>query len=968
MNNRRPSPVTGTGSPLRWNDIAALAGNAFSQVLELAEEIFGVRAAVVSLVDSNGHWRHFPEAGARWLDGRGVALLERARCDRRTCLDGADGEKTDGEIAFHVAQPIPTPKGDGRVRGALSLVDTHSRSLSESERRRLERFAVLAAEKIDQQLILGGGSEAPAETCDPDGVDGHYRSFYENAVEGFYRTTIAGDYLRANLSLARMYRYASVEKMIESSNFSARRLYVENGRRDEFVRRMDESGAISGFESEVRRADGTTFWISESARVIRDGTGEILFFEGTVTDITARKEAEAELRASRAELEERVRERTAELREQMERFDRLIGNIPGMVYQVLLSPGGEAHYTYVNEGVTDIFDVSVDDVMAGRRDPMRMGHIEDAKSLARSIAHSIDTLGPWRWVGRIVTDTGEVKWIHAQSRPMKRADGYVVWDGVVTEVTELHRTKHALRRTQQQQSAILNASPDGILTVDAEDRILGINPAAERTLGALEKTLAGKRMRDVFSAGRVDTHAGDASDDFPGVSSSTLTGKRNELAARRADGSPFPVELTVAPASTDGETFFTVNMRDISGRKRFEQRLRESRDEAQRANRAKNEFLSRMSHELRTPLNAILGFSQLLLRRETDEKKAEKIGFIQRAGRHLLDLINEVLDLARIESGRLCCSIEDVDLGDIFREVAAFAGSTAHESEISLALDEAAADGVLISADQQRLKQILLNLVTNAIKYNHAGGSVAVECRPSGEDRVEISVRDTGVGIPAKRLKDLFTPFERLGTELGDIEGTGIGLALSQSLAELMGARIEVESALGEGSRFSLKLPRATPAEQDADRAAAPAPREEAPAHQRGTDANRAAHHLLYIEDNPINLRLVEDLVAECDDWKMSHAVNGADGLAIARETRPDLVFLDLHLPDMTGERVLRKLRDTPELGDATIVIVTADAMHRSFDSPSRRRPDRLLTKPIDVAEVVELLDTVAAEREGLPS
>lgn len=804
----------------------------------------------------------------------------------------------------------------------------------------------------------------------PEDTTEHYRSFYENAVEGFYRTTIHGAYLRVNLALARMYGYDSVAELVHVSRLSARKLYVEAGRRAEFVRRMEESDVLSGFESEVFRRDGSRIWISESARVMREKDGSILYFEGTVTEITRQKEAELALIASRAELERRVDERTAELRDQMERFDRLISNIPGMVYQLLLSRNGKTSFTYVNGGVTDIFGLTPEDVVGGRADPFTMGHPEDTESLRASSIHAIKTLEPWHWVGRIVSKAGSVKWIHVQSRPLKRDDDTLVWDGVVTDVTELHDTRNALRRTQKHHTSILEVSPDGILTLNAEGKVIGVNAAAERTLGVMEKAIIGKRITEILSESSLFLFQRPEGSDLGQLIDTMVVGKRCEVKALRCDGSEFPVEITISPVAMEGETLFTLNLRDISARKRFEQQLRESRDDAHRANRAKSDFLSRMSHELRTPLNAILGFSQLLRRRESDPKKAEKVEFIQRAGKHLLHLINEILDLARIESGKLCCSIEDVSTWSVVEEVAVFAGPLAHEKGIDLNLNIPREKDYLVSADQQRLKQILLNLVANGIKYNRQGGSVTLNCELLPTKVVRLSVSDTGIGIPAHRLGELFTPFERLGAEMSETEGAGIGLALSQSLAELMGSKITVESTAGEGSCFSFDLPLAVHPDARPTNTTSIDLDEEVRLRPENSPLRAGETHrkLLYIEDNPVNLRLIEDIVTELGGWDITSTCRGGDGIEMAKSSIPDLIFLDLHLPDLSGDKVLRQLRQIPELSDTKIVVISADAMDQSSTRFSDIGADYFLTKPIRISRIVELLDTVAADTAGLLS
>jgi len=438
------------------------------------------------------------------------------------------------------------------------------------------------------------------------------------------------------------------------------------------------------------------------------------------------------------------------------------------------------------------------------------------------------------------------------------------------------------------------------------------------------------------------------------------------LTGLRADGNLCPVELTLSPIESGEKTIFTVSLRDISSRKRFEKRLRDSRDEAQRANLAKSEFLSRMSHELRTPLNAILGFSQLLVRAEVDPAQSEKLIFIQRAGKHLLDLINEVLDLARIEAGKLCCSIEQVSMRSIVDEIGAYARPLALENRIQLDLGPILPVDLVVLADQQRLKQILLNLVANAIKFNRIDGTVKVRCTALDDDFLDIVIEDTGPGLTPEQLKGLFTPFDRLGADDTKSVGTGIGLALSQSLAELMGTRIEVYSSPGLGSRFSIRLPLAIDGTVSGETVALETTT--ATQHRRLPDKPGRKKCLLYIEDNPLNLRLIREVVKESAHWELASAETGHEGIAKAIELRPEMIFLDVHLPDLNGDKVLVQLRRDPALDGTFIAMLTADAMGDGASQFRNLGADTFLTKPIDIPAILDLLEEVATRGTGLAS
>ena len=377
-----------------------------------------------------------------------------------------------------------------------------------------------------------------------------------------------------------------------------------------------------------------------------------------------------------------------------------------------------------------------------------------------------------------------------------------------------------------------------------------------------------------------------------------------------------------------------------------------SRDEADRANRAKSEFLSRMSHELRTPLNAILGFAQLLEMDHLKEDQLESVRHIRKGGRHLLDLINEVLDIARIESGRLSLSLEPVDLIALIEESMAMMEPLAAEKDIRLDRTfQVSSTDRYVKADRQRLKQIILNLVSNGIKYNRPGGSVTVTGRDLG-DRFGFEVIDTGLGFSEKDLESLFTPFDRLGAENSDVEGTGLGLALSKRLAEAMGGDIEVVSELGRGSTFLMGLPKAD--EPVPVHSVAPTPEVADPS----TSSNVT---LLYIEDNVSNLKLVEGILNHRPQVELLSAMQGRLGIDLARRHAPDLILLDVNLPDIPGGAVLRTLKSDPRTAHIPVVMLSADATSGQIERNKAAGAEDYLTKPIDVARFLHVIDEIEA-------
>jgi CheY-like chemotaxis protein len=393
-------------------------------------------------------------------------------------------------------------------------------------------------------------------------------------------------------------------------------------------------------------------------------------------------------------------------------------------------------------------------------------------------------------------------------------------------------------------------------------------------------------------------------------------------------------------------------------RQRAEESIRLAREQAETANRAKSDFLSRMSHELRTPLNAILGFTQLLELDKPSPSQEESISHISRAGHHLLSLINEVLDIARIESGRLALNPEPIEIGVFLRETIDLIRPLAARHEVDAQFVEGPATTECVFADRQRLKQVILNLLSNAVKYNRPGGSVRVGCASLGGDRLRIDVTDTGRGISRERMKILFIPFERLGAEDSEIEGTGIGLALSRGIVAALHGELGVTSVEGEGSTFSVILPRAIGAP-----AAVPAPPMAPAVIEPSTAANAPLRTLLYIEDQDLNLRLVERILQSRSEYRLLTAMQGGLGLDLAREHHPDLVLLDLNLPDMSGEEVLRRLKEDPNMRSIPVVMVSADAMGDRVEQLLELGAAGYLTKPYRVAEFLRIIAETLAQQ-----
>lgn len=517
----------------------------------------------------------------------------------------------------------------------------------------------------------------------------------------------------------------------------------------------------------------------------------------------------------------------------------------------------------------------------------------------------------------------------------------------------LAERERALRDNEERLRLIIDGVKDyGIFALDTEGYVTSWNVGAERIKGYTEQEIIGRHFSVFYLLDECPQHPAMA------LAAATRDGHYMEEAWRcRKDGSRFwaSVVITAQHDASGALRGFSKITRDITDRRAAEIELRTAREQAERASRAKSEFLSRMSHELRTPLNSILGFAQLLDMDATPGNKAHA-GHILRAGQHLLTLINEVLDIARIEAGRLALNTEPVAVAPTLQEALTLVWPMARDAGIELSAlpTQAGHHGVL--ADRQRLIQVLLNLLSNAIKYNRPAGRVWIDVH-SQTGRLSISVNDTGHGIAADKLERLFTPFERLEAD-PRVEGTGLGLALSKNLLHAMQGSLSVHSTPGQGSRFTLELPAAqvrkapsasqTPSLPALPTAAVPA------VFNRGT--------LLCIEDNLSSMALIETLLQRRPGIRLLSSMLGQLGLDLARQHAPQLIVVDIDLPDLQGLDVLRRLRQSPLTVHTPVVILTADASDLIHSRLQAAGATEVLVKPLHVQGFLAYLDQYLPE------
>jgi signal transduction histidine kinase/ActR/RegA family two-component response regulator len=536
--------------------------------------------------------------------------------------------------------------------------------------------------------------------------------------------------------------------------------------------------------------------------------------------------------------------------------------------------------------------------------------------------------------------------------------------GKAAGISELRR-QEALLKTGALQNAILTSANFSIIATDEKGIIQLFNVGAERMLGYTAAEVVNRiNPSDIHDPQEVMARARALSLELgtpiaPGFEALAFKASRGiediyELTYICKDGSRFPAIVSITALRDDYSDLigYLLIGTDNSVRKRVELELNKAMAVAEKANLAKSDFLSSMSHELRTPLSAILGFAQLIESGSPSPTTSQKrsIDQILKAGWYLLELINEILDLALIESGKLALSLEPIALTEVMREIEAMIEPQAQRRDIRMTFPQFEVP-LFVQADRTRVKQIFINLLSNAIKYNKVGGTVVVDYITSTPGRIRICVEDTGEGLTPDKLTQLFEPFNRLGKETGVDEGTGIGLTVSKRLVELMGGAIGAESAVGTGSVFWIEL------NLTADRQSAAITGEASVVAKAQVHFDRSLDTMLYVEDNPANLMLVEDLVARRPDLRLLSAANGNLGIEFARAYQPALILMDINLPGISGIQALKILRADPVTAHIPVIALSANAIPRDIRKGLDAGFFRYLTKPIKVDEFMDTLD-----------
>jgi PAS domain S-box-containing protein len=702
------------------------------------------------------------------------------------------------------------------------------------------------------------------------------------------------------------------------------------------------SGQLCVFETEHTRRDGSVVPVEVRMRAfVMDGREHHISF---TYDITARKQAEAALR------------------EALERLEKVAARLPGFVYQYRRERDGRTRFPYASEGIRDLFGITPDEAYADPACVFAVVHPDDRAILESSARESLRDLIPWRVSFRLRLADGTVRWVAGNAIPERTPEGATIWHGFVLDITEQRRAEEALRLSD----AALRSISQGVVISDTDHRVLSVNPAFTAMTGLTSEELVGQPCTVLLAAQAPDVVAALLAAEARGEEFS------REVEDVRKDGTTYWNDLTVTPVkdASGRVTHFVGVSRDISRRKQAEEallaqrgqlealvqsrtaELAGARDAAEAASRAKTTFLANMSHELRTPMSGIMGMTDLALRRATDPVQAEYLAKSAQASRHLLAIINDILDLSRIEAGRLDLDPQDFDVRQLVEETLRMQEAAARAKGLAITVQIDPALPERLNADPLRLRQILLNYVGNAIKFSERG-EIRVRVGASAIDRdgmtLRMEVEDEGIGIPPEHQPHLFQPFMQADQSTTRVYGgTGLGLAISQRLAHALGGDVGCRSTPGQGSMFwmTARVTHASPAD-------APATVVEAPdlARLRTFGGRR----ILLADDQPVAQEVVR-LLLEAAGLPTDVVANGAEAVERAATGNYALVLMDVHMPVMDGLEATRAIRRLPQCAELPIVAMTAAVFDVDRERCIAAGMDAHLAKPVSPEDLWRVL------------
>ena len=829
---------------------------------------------------------------------------------------------TELKVRCFAGMPLVTP--EGLAVGALCVLDPQPKQLS---REQLDALGVLGRQVITQlelrrNVIRHEQSEAALRQAEEK-----YRGIFENVTEGIFQTTPDGHYVAANPMLARIYGYETAEELVTAVRDIEHQLYVKAERRAEFVRLMQEAGVVSRFESQVYRKDGTVIWISENARSVRDGEGKLLYFEGTVEDITEQKRTEEALRDSEL------------------LYHSLVEYLPQHIFR----KDTEGRFTFVNRLFCSTLSRKEEEILGKTdfdffpRDLAEKYHADDQEVMTAFKIVDTDEMH--------IRPNGEQLWVHVLKTPLLDAAGKVIGiQGIFWDVTERRRMEAALAHERDLLRALMDNVPDAIYFKDLQSRFLSCSRAVAAKVGVEDPALLlGKTDFDFFAP----DHAKAAFEDEQHI---IRTGQPVVGITEKEtlpDGRVSWVLTSKMPFRNEkGEIIGTFGVsKDITVLIKAERDLAKARDEALVFARAKAEFLANMSHEIRTPMNAVIGMCGLLLETKLTGEQREFAETVRRSAEALMSIINDILDFSKGEAGRMRIENLDFDLREVVEGTVELLAESAQAKGLELLCWIQEDMPRYLRGDAGRLRQILMNLIGNAIKFTERG-EVLAKVTPASETPERILLRfevvDTGIGIGAEGQARIFEAFSQADTSMTRrYGGTGLGLAISKQLAELMSGEIGVTSDAGAGAVFwftanleKRPIPASVP------------PRD-----------SLAGLRVLVVDDNATNRRILRH---QLTGWQMRHAEapGGQDALAALRAAATagapfDLAILDMQMPEMDGLKLANAIKADPAIASTRLVLFTSLCDRLHADGALAPGLSACLSKPARQSRLFDTLATV---------
>jgi PAS domain S-box-containing protein len=903
---------------------------AFDDLTRLAAQIFEVSTAMIGFVDAERHWIKsrvgfgddwFPRdvAFSAWaIEQPDTFVVEDAAADPRfrshPMVAGPHG------MRFYAGIPLRTLDG-GHAIGALSVMDRSPRQLTPQQSQALrilghQVITHLELRRNVKELQTSVASHLRAEEA-LRLTEARYRDIFENVMEGIYQSTPEGYYISVNPMLARIYGYATAEELLDSVSDIQNQIYVRPERREDFTRQIQADGLVTRFESEVYRRDGSSIWISESARVVRDADGNVLYYEGTVEDITDRKRAEEALRESEI------------------LYHSLVESLP----QNLFRKDQEGRFTFANSSFCESLGLTLDQLV-GRTDADFFPAELAAKYQADD--QKVMTAGQtFETVEEHPAPDGSTSYVQVVKTPLMDPKGGVLGvQGMFWDVTGRRRIEDALAYERNLMRGLIENMPDAIYFKDRQSRFLRIGSAMARRFGLKDPEEAiGKSDFDFFAP----EHAQAAYDDEQWIirTGKPIIGKpERETWSDRKDTWVLTTKMPLR--NQDGEILGTFGIsKDISALKEAETALAETRDSALETARIKAEFLANMSHEIRTPMNCIIGMTGLLLDTSMTGEQRDFTETVRNSADSLLTLINDILDFSKFEAGKLTIESIDFDLLECIETTTELLAERAETKGLELVSWVQEDVPRQVMGDPGRIRQVLTNLIANAIKFTETG-EVVVRLRTAERTQDTVTVRfevaDTGIGVAPEARDHLFQAFSQAdGSLTRKYGGTGLGLAISKHLVELMGGHIGLLSTPGQGSVFwfSLRFP-CTEAPHETP---SPAPNP------------LAGVRLLIVDDHSTTCEVLMDMT-RCWGMQPTFTTTADQALLLLKEATESgnpftAALIDLHLQEVEGLNLAQQIRAEPSIASTRLVMLTTMGLHLDTEAWQSVGADAHQVKPV---------------------